>query len=317
MSVPTDTDGAWIFAYFRQLYDGKLDVGPQGLYTIPLTDEKLSKETLHLAWSRDGRHWTPLNDNRPTVPFNGRTWWLRDPFVGRGPDGAFHLTATGGDSPRDLFYARSPDLIHWEEPISLPVMASVPQARNVWAPEWVWDAGRAHYLLVWSSSFGEHGWDDSRLWCAHTTDWKTLSAPQVLFDPGYTVIDGTFIQKDATWFLIVKDERFGIPHGEHRFLQVATAPDLMGPYTVQTGPIHDGTAEGPAVLDTGKADGPSRWLLLYDRCHANAYAAAESEDLLHWRTVEDVSFPHGARHGSVVRVTEDELAALRQAFGDE
>lgn len=315
MNEQTSWDGAWALAYFRQLYEGKVDVGPQGVYTLPLTDEKVCAETLHLAWSRDGLRWTPLNGNQPTVPQEGRRWWLRDPFVGRGPDGVFHLVATASSPRPSVFYARSPDLINWTEPVARPLMESVPQVRNVWAPEWVWDASTDSFFLFWSSSFGAHGWDDSRLWYARTRDWETFSAPRVLFDPGFTVIDGTLTPFEGRWFLVFKDERFGVPHGEHRYLQVATADALDGPYTIQTGRITSGTGEGPALLP-GPPGGP-RWRLLYDRCHENSYAALTSDDLLHWAAVPDAetSFPHAARHGSAVRVTEAELTALRTAFG--
>ena len=46
---------------------------------VPLPNP-MKEERLHLALSTDGRHWEPLNGNRPV-------WdqWLRDPFLGRDP----------------------------------------------------------------------------------------------------------------------------------------------------------------------------------------------------------------------------------------
>lgn len=314
--MPNDT--GWIFAYFRQIYDGKVDVTPEGVIVIPLTDERLRVESLHLAFSRDGRHWTALNDNRPVWPDPPTAHPVRDPFIARGPDGWFHLVATGGDAARHLLYCRSRDLIDWEPARSLPVMEPVTTVRNVWAPEWVWDPEQRNYFVFWSSSSGEHGWDDSRIWCARTEDWETFTPPRLLFDPGFTVIDATIVAHDNRFFLFFKDERFGCHHaetscpsGEHRFLQVAAAPALEGPYAIVTPAITPSITEGPAVF---RPDPAGPWLLLCDHCMDNRYGAFASDDLLQWREIADAAFPPNVRHGSVFAVTEAELSALQRRY---
>ncbi len=302
----------WMLAYFRQVYGGRVEVSATGeTYVVPLTDVEIRSEFLHLAWSRDGLHWTPLNGNQPILPNPQNTRVTRDPFVRRGPDGVFHLLATGGLAPTDIFYARSTNLINWDDQRAVPLAAHLDRAVNAWAPEWVWDEARNEFFVFWSSSFGQHGWDDSRIWHCRTPDFRTFSAPRLLFDPGYTVIDATLVPFDGLWYMIYKDERFGAIHGEHRFLKVATAPTLDGPYTPRTENVTPSLIEGPAVF---WADG--RWLMVYDWCMADNYGASESSDLLTWQPIEDVSFPAHARHGSVFAVTETELAHLRQRLGD-
>lgn len=299
-----------ILAYFRQIYDGRVEIDAAGrTQIVPLTDQPLAIEALHLAASDDGRHWTALNDNRPILP----NVWMRDPFVNRSPvDGCFHLVATGGDGPRDCVYCRSRDLITWDEPRSLPLMASVADARNVWAPEWFFDAASGDYLLVWSSSFADAGWKNSRLWCCRTPDFHTFSAPRVLFEPPYSVIDGTLLLHDGTYFLFHKEEEFGVRRGERRAIRLATASAIEGPYTIIDGPLNDGQivpviTEGPSVLRDPRGDG---WLLLYDFCMADGYGISRSSDLLHWQVEPDVSFPPNARHGSVFAVTDEEFARI-------
>ena len=49
---------------------------------------------LHLAVSRDGLNWTPLNQNNPVVTPTAGTLGLRDPFVLRKQDGTFVVLAT-------------------------------------------------------------------------------------------------------------------------------------------------------------------------------------------------------------------------------
>src|SRR5690606_10398114 len=51
-------------------------------------------ENLHFAYSRDGLHWTALNNNQPVFISNLGEGILRDPFIAKGPDGYFHMVFT-------------------------------------------------------------------------------------------------------------------------------------------------------------------------------------------------------------------------------
>ncbi len=308
----------WILAYFCQHYEGRVEIDEQGREHLVALREAMEREYLHLAWSRDGRHFVALNGNRPTWPDH----WMRDPFINRGADGKFHLLATGRSDEdgvqRSCVYAVSRDLISWQTR-QLPVMKSVAQARNIWAPEWFYDASTEEYLLIWSSSFRDVGWKESRLWSCRTRDWQNFSEPRVHFEPPYSVIDGTLLEQDGTYYLFHKEEEFGAQKGERRAIRLATAPSPDGPWTIIDGP-HDGAivptiTEGPTVLPDPQANG---WLLLYDFCATDDYGASHSEDLSHWSELlpREVAFPTGARHGSAFQVSEDELAALQKTFPD-
>nr|CAA9288197.1 GH43_18 / GH43_22 / GH43 / GH43_19 [uncultured Armatimonadetes bacterium] len=317
----------WLLAYFRSVYRGRVEITERGVEVVPLPDA-LGDETLgsdagdgqelHLAGSRDGLHWTPLNRNRPVWP--GR--FVRDPFIGRGPDDCFHLVATGGRNRRSCLYARSRDLLTWEAR-SLPLMETVRDAagrsvNNVWAPEWFYDRSRGEYLLFWSSSFADAGWKESRQWYSRTVDWETFTEPQVLFAPGYSVIDGTLLEHGETFYLFHKEEEFGIHTGERRGIRLATASDPRGPYQLYEGPLNRGQivptiTEGPTVLPDPAGAG---WLMLYDYPMANDYGASRSPDLWHWTTIprEEFAFPPHARHGSVFRVSDAEWQALAERY---
>jgi hypothetical protein len=311
-------ESLYALAYFRQVYGGRVEISEAGeTQMVTLTDKPLRVESLHLAWSGDGRHWSALNQNRPWVP----SVWLRDPFVNRGPDGWFHLLATGGDGSRDCLYMRSPDLIQWEPPRSLPVMASVPQANNVWAPEWFFDEAQSDYLLLWSSSFENAGWKKSRLWACRTPDFQSFSEPYVLFAPPYSVIDGTLVLQGGTYFLFHKEEEFGALRGERRAIRFATASQIEGPYTVFDGPLNPSETggqivptitEGPSVMPDPLQAG---WILVYDFCMGNDYGVSSSPDLWHWREEISVSFPANARHGSVFAISPQELMQLQAQTG--
>jgi hypothetical protein len=308
---PNDTPCA--LAYFRQIYGGRVEINAAGeTQIVTLTDEPLAVESLHLAWSRGGRQWTALNGNRSVLP----DVWLRDPFVNRGPDGLFHLLATGGHSRRDCLYLSSRDLVNWEAPRSLPLMQSVPQAGNIWAPEWFYDGSNGEYFLFWSSSFRDAGWKESRLWCCRTRDFQSFSAPKVLYEPLYSVIDGTLLLHDGTYYLFHKEEEFGAAKGERRAIRLATADSLDGPWTIHQGPLNDGQivpviTEGPSIMPDPQGTG---WLLLYDFCMGNDYGVSSSPDLWQWSEESDVAFPPNARHGSAFAITEEELARLQESF---
>lgn len=307
----------WMLAYFCQHYGGRVEIDAQGReHTVSLRPA-MEREQLHLAWSRDGRRFEALSGNRPTWPGQ----WMRDPFVNRGADGRFHLVATGpkdaDGAQRSCLYAVSSDLISWQTR-ALPLMRAVPQARNVWAPEWFYDARSEQYLLFWSSSFADAGWKKSRLWSCRTRDWTSFSAPQIFFEPPYSVIDGTLIEHGGTHFLFHKEEEFGAQKGERRAIRLATSPSPDGPWSIVQGPLNAGQivpiiTEGPAVLPDPQGQG---WLLLYDFCMADGYGVSHSGDLLHWRELpaREVTFPLAARHGSAFEISQAELEALQRAF---
>lgn len=313
-SMTLETTGQpfpWLLAYFRQIYEHRVDLTPDGVQLFRLSHEKLLVESLHLAYSYDGLNWMPLNRNQPILSATEHHRRIRDPFIQRGQDGDFHLLATGGDAATDIYYARSSDLIHWVDQRCLPVMREVPGVRNAWAPEFIFDPAQNNYLVFWSSSSGQHGWDDSRIWCARTEDFRGFSPPRVLFDPGFTVIDATIVPFENRFYMFFKDERFGHAHGEHRYIRLATATSLDGPYELIPGAITPSITEGPTVIRSADS---GQWFLFYDHCMDNRYGVAVSQDLLTWQTVNHTNFPPNARHGSVLSITEDELRTLREHF---
>jgi hypothetical protein len=316
----------WMLAYFRQRYEGRVEFNDQGEpYQVPLA-EPMSVEQLHLAYSEDGRRWTPLNDNEPIWEQR-----LRDPFVKRATDGRWHVVGTGGYSYREdrsagpvCLHAVSEDLITWEKPEALPLMKGVRDddgrpARNIWAPEWFADETTGDTVLLWSSSFEDTGWKKSRLWFSRTKDWETFTSAKVLFDPPYSVIDGNLWEHKGKYYLFHKEEEFRPETGERRAIRVAIADQLEGPYEIHEGPLNDGQivptiTEGPSIMPNPEGEG---WLLLYDYCMTNRFGLSTSPDLLNWTIQEDISFPRNARHASAFQVTREELNNLKEAFPEK
>lgn len=313
----------WMLTYFRQRYPTRIEIDAKGnTIEVPLPDPMLINK-LHIALSTDGLHWTPLNGNKPVWDQH-----VRDPYVRRGPDGLWRILSTGVGKGNDrekvgpsCLYITSNDLIHWQVEGPLPLMKDVRDesgalAGNIWAPEWFYDEKTAEYVLIWSSSFKDAGWKESRLWSCRTRDWKTFTPATVFFNPPYSVIDGTLLEHKGTYYLFHKEEEFGVKTGERRAIRVATAKRLEGPYSVIEGQLNNGQivpviTEGPTVSKDPIRPG---WLLLYDYCMTNRFGASYSPDLLHWTVEKDISFPSDARHGCISRLTRGEAEILLKAY---
>ena len=208
-----DGQKVYMLTYFRQRYETRIEIDSAGRTVhVPLPDP-MNVENLHIALSTDGRHWMALNDNKPI--WNQQ---MRDPYVRRGHDGVWRLMATGGGRRADrkeagpsCLYATSTDLVHWQKEDLLPLMKGVRNdegnmVRNIWAPEWFYDEKEGDYFLVWSSSFEDAGWKKSRLWYCRTKDWKEFTPAKPLFEPSYSVIDGTLLLKDGKYYLTADGE---------------------------------------------------------------------------------------------------------------
>ncbi|MBC7565713.1 MAG: 1,4-beta-xylanase, partial [Pedobacter sp.] len=172
------------------------------------------------------------------------------------------------------------------------------------------------YTLFWSSTFEDAGWKKSRLWYSKTKDWKIFTTAKVMFNPPYSVIDGTLIKDGRTYYLFHKEEEFGIKTGERRGIRVATSNKIEGPYQIYSGPLNRGQiaptiTEGPSVIKDPLKPG---WLLLYDYPMADKYGISTSKDLRNWKVEQKISIPPDARHGSVSKLTTREAEALRKEF---
>jgi hypothetical protein len=274
-------------------------------------------EALHLAISFDGATFVPLNGGRPTLHGQAGTGTLRDPFIGFGSDGDFHLLATDGWSSTSIVHARSSDLVTWSEQTLVPVMAAVPGALNAWAPEFFFDPVEGEFHIVWSSVVDTAGgnapdWQnesqEQRIWGAVTQDFISFSPSAPFFDPGHSVIDATIRFAGDKFVMAYKDERGrNDPETDHKHILVTTFDRPSGPFAPPAGPVTPATTEGPTLFRRG-----THWVMLYDFYLSNHYGAAISEDAVNWEQVM-VDMPAGARHASVLSLSE--LVARRVDWG--
>jgi beta-xylosidase len=273
---------------------------------------KNGEDGLHLAGSRDGYHWDKLNGGASyLVPKVGQSKLMRDPCILRGPDGVYRMVWTAGWNENDIGYASSTDLVHWSEQKSLPVMAHEPGVLNAWAPEIVYDARRAEYMIFWSSTVPDkfphtegssEGKYNHRIYATTTRDFVSFTPTTLLYDPGFSVIDATFVHALGRDYLLVKDET---RYPAKKYLQLAAAPDLHGPFGKLSAPITPPGlwTEGPTALQVGEDV-----VVYFDAYTSKHYGALRSRDLVHWEDVTgqmhfpDEGTPQRMRHGTAIAV---------------
>jgi hypothetical protein len=278
------------------------------MYVISYFTE--ADEALHLAVSRDGEQFAPLNDGRPVLRGTVGTRALRDPFIGVGPGGVFHLLATDGWTSPSIVHATSTDLLTWTDQELLPVMAGIDGAHNAWAPEFFLDESRDTYYLIWSSvveagtTASGRDWQNTgqnhRIWHCTTEDFRSFSPASVFFDPGYSVIDATVEAVTGGGFLMAfKDERgTNDLTTRHKDVFITTFDTAGGPYRDPVGPVTPSVAEGPSLYRRGE-----EWVLIFDHYLEGRYGAVSSMDGLAWRPVS-LSLPAGMRHASVLKIPQ-------------
>ena len=282
---------------------------------------KNGEDGLHLAVSDDGYHWDKLNGGRSYLtPKVGVSKLMRDPCIVRGPDGTYHMVWTSGWKENNIGYASSKDLVTWSEQKELKVMAHEPGVLNTWAPEIVYDAKREEFLIFWASTVpGRVAQNpdspkekyNNRMYSTTTKDFVTFTPTTLFYDPGFSVIDATFLHANGNDYLLFKDETTKPPR---KYLQMAEAHDLHGPFGKPGAPFTQPGlwVEGPTALQIG-AD----VLVYYDAYATRHYGALRSRDLVHWEDVTaKMHFPDEGtelrmRHGTVIPVPAALAAKLR------
>jgi hypothetical protein len=273
------------------------------------------EDGLHLAVSEDGYKFEPLNGGKSFLtPQVGESKLMRDPCVTRGPDGTFHMVWTTAWQGKTIGYASSKDLVHWSEQRAIPVMANEPDTMNCWAPEIAYDETAKDFVIFWASTVTgrfpetlptlEHGYNH-RIYFTRTADFQTFAPAKVLYNPGFGVIDATYLKdRDGKLHLIVKDETAKPTPMKH--LRIAPAESLTGPFGELAPTFTKTWVEGPTATRVG-----DDYIVYFDCYRDHRYGAMRSRDLKTWEDVSDrISFPKGARHGTTIEIPRELIDAI-------
>jgi hypothetical protein len=272
------------------------------------------EDGLHLAFSRNGYSFTALNSDKSfLVPAVGISRLMRDPCIIRTDDGTFHMVWTAGWTERGIGYASSKDLINWSEQKYLMVMDKEPSARNTWAPEITYDKKKKQFLIIWATTIpgrfpdtekaGDPGYNH-RIYAVTTKDFITLSETKLFYDKGFNVIDATINKNGRNYIMFVKDETKNPPQ---KNIRITTSSNLYGPYSAPSEPITGKYwAEGPTSIEINET-----MFVYFDKYTERKMGAVTSKDLKTWEDISDrITFPEGARHGTIFEANEKILEKL-------
>ena len=273
------------------------------------------EDGLHLAYSRNGETWEAIGQNRSFLkPVLGKDRLMRDPFIAQGPDGTFHLIWTTGWWDKHIGHASSKDLIKWSEQKAIPVMEHEPTARNCWAPEMIYHSNEKLWYIFWATTIpGRHESVETsesekglnhRMYYTTTKDFRTFSETKLFFNPSFSVIDASILQKEGMFWMFLKNENSNPPE---KNIRISTGNHPSGISTEVSAPITGNYwAEGPSPLRVGNAV-----YVYFDKYTLGKYGAIRSTDMKTWEDVSDrIFFPPHVRHGSTFRVKKRVLNTL-------
>ncbi|HEV2782330.1 MAG TPA: glycoside hydrolase family 43 protein [Actinophytocola sp.] len=268
---------------------------------------------LHLAVSSDSLNWTPLNRNDPVVTPTQGTMGLRDPFIVRKQDGTFVILATDLNGTD---FTQNNQFIHVWDSVDLRAFTGYRRLRmhtmntHTWAPEAFWDPGRGQYGITYSA---HNGVRDVTM-VNYTTDFVTVGAPQVYFDPGFNVLDATMHSNGGTHYLYYKNLADGTIRGA-RSSSLNPASFNGGTYTSAIG--GQGT-EAPIVV---KTIDQNQWYLWVDSFSPvngkfNAFQSTNVNGNA-WTAMNrrDYNQPLSSKHASIQPITATEMSNLVARWG--
>ncbi|KAF2733390.1 hypothetical protein EJ04DRAFT_605660 [Polyplosphaeria fusca] len=270
-----------------------------------------------------------LNKGNPVINPTKGTRGVRDPSIiaGGGSEAAKKWYIIGTDleigkttwdaaqrtGSRGIFVWESTDLINWTNERLVTVEDAT--AGMVWAPSAIWDAEKGQYLVHWASKFyptsdPQHKGSPSaiRIRYAHTTDFKTFSAPADYINKSPTnIIDLDILSLGSNAYArFMKDES-----AKTVFTEVSSN-GLFGTWTRPGGAnaVIASGVEGPAVYWDNQVEGRAH--LLLDYYGSDGYRPYESTDVKggKWSASDRSAFPKNLRHGSVLPVNGTMVSAL-------
>ena len=269
---------------------------------------------LHLAVSTDSLNWTPLNQNNPVVTPTAGTLGLRDPFIQRKQDGTFVVLATDLNGTD---FSQNNQFIHVWDSLDLRSFTGYRRLRmhtlttHTWAPESFWDPSRNQYGIIYSARNGSR----DVIMVNYTTDFVTVSAPQVYFDPGFNVLDATVHVNGTTNFLYYKNLADGTIRGA-RSSSLNPGSFNAGTYTSAIG--GQGT-EAPIVVKAIDRDQWWLWVDSYSPVNGKFIAFASTNvNNNAWTSMNrrDYNQPLNSKHATIQPITATELANLVARWGN-
>ncbi len=283
------------------------------------TGNEPENESVHFAVSDDGYHFNALNANKKIIHQTLGKKCCRDPFIFRDEKGIFHIIATdmrcydGWSSNNSMIIWDSKDLICWENEriIDFSQFKETKNADRVWAPQVIFDKFKSEYMIYWSHNNTDDDLD-TIIWYAYTKDFKMLTTdPKILFNPKskMSAIDADIVEVNGKYYLYEAD-------GEKDAICCVVADKPSGPYFEPADnkvSVADTALEGNSIY---KILGSNKYVMIADQFKVGGYFMQETEDMIHFKRVDDFSLNHLCpRHGSMLHITDEEYDRLVTSFG--
>lgn len=317
-NLPKSTSGAYLFAYFRN--DAKSTNG----------------ENIFYAVSKDGYNYESLNGGVPVASASQGTGHSRDPYIMKAQDGAeykYYMVATDANTTNNynntgLHTWGSNDLIHWDE-LANPQFAtnkgggSKTITNMCWAPEAIWDPVAGKYMVYFSSNEADSAANESsKIWYSYTSDFKNFDEKQLLFDPGYGVIDADITPYKNGYVMMYKKEASSDPGAKkvwYTFKTGKSPSNSDGEYDAANAKVFESVtktqAEGPQVFPIA---GTSSYGVLVDYFSNGGFGFSYTSDFESYSKIsaDNCSINHlNPSHGCIIPISDMEYYNLSQAFG--
>ncbi len=266
---------------------------------------------LHLAVSTDGLNWSPLNQNNPVATPTAGTQGLRDPFVFRKQDGTFVVLATDLNGTD---FSQNNQFLHVWDSVNLTSFTGYRRIRmhnlntHTWAPTAFWDASRGQYGIVYSANNGT-----DVFMVNYTSDFRTVSANQVYFSPGFPVLDGDIVVDGSTYYMYYKNLSTGLLYGAR------SSTGAPNSYTTYTSGLRQGNGmEAPLLVRNNEGNGWRLWGDSFSPVNNDFYAWSSSNvGGNSWTALNQRTYtpPLNAKHGSIAGISAAEYDGLVSRWG--
>lgn len=296
---------------------------------------------LYMAMSRDGYHFTALNNAHPIMAGDtiANQKGIRDPHIYRGPDGAFYLAMTdlhvfaqkegkrktewerdgktyAWGNNKGLVLMKSWDLIHWSHKI-VNITDLSPEFAEIgcaWAPETIYDEKEGKLMIYFTMRFKNLR---NRLYYVYVNnDFNELtSEPKLLFeypDQKTTAIDGDICHVNGKYILSYVAHE-GTPGIKQAISDRINTGYQFSPRWIDKEPK---ACEAPNVW---KRIGEEKWVLMYDNygIKKHNFGFVETSDFVNYKQLghfnDSIMFSTNfdqPKHGAVVHLTDAEARAL-------
>ena len=289
-------------------------------------------EQVYFGLSRDGFHWEPVNGGRPVLwAFYGDKG-VRDHTIVRDDEGRFHIFATdlslaygmrsqyahdwgkiGRCGSKCFSHWQSDDLVNWTE--QELIQLGDERFGCLWAPDIIRDRETGEWVLHWSSTHADTGYQGHAIYAARTRDFRTFSEPYLLYrKEDAPVIDSAISHEDGWYYL---------------FLTSTANPESL--ILLRSRSLNGGWErvekfdESMRVLECGMYEAPTAvrledgtWCMFTDYYgvpgEGQGYVPFVAPSLASGdftRSDAAFAFPYGFKHGTILAITEEEYARIR------